>query len=151
MSKGDFNMSLKESLTAYRLYPQLLGDEALFQLGIVYAHPANPEKDYEKSKEAFRELLHKYPHSNLETEAEVWIMVLQEIQELNQAMETKNNEIIQMQNHLNKQRLQLNEMRRDYKRRLEVKEQKIKDLNQNLEQLKEVDLTIDEKKRQTKP
>ena len=151
MSKGDFKISLEESHTAYRLYPQLLGDEALFQLGMVYAHPANPEKDYQKSKEAFREILLQYPHSNLESEAEVWIMVLQEIQELNQIMETKVNEINQMQNHLKKQRLQFEEMNQDCNRRLEVKEQEIKDLNQNLDRLKEVDLKIEEKKRQTKP
>jgi TolA-binding protein len=145
MSKGDFKTSLKESRTAYRLYPQLLGDEALYQLGMVYAHPANPERDYQKSKEAFREILQKYPHSNIETEAEVWVMVLQEIQKLNQAVETKNTEIGQMQNHLKTQRLQFEEMNQDCKRRLEVKEQKIKDLNQNLDRLKEVDLKIEEK------
>ena len=106
MSKGDFKISLKESHAAYRLYPQSLGDQALFQIGMVYAHPANPEKDYQKSKEAFRRLLRKYPLSHLKPEAEAWIMVLREIQELKQAMKTNNNEISQIQNQLKKQRLQ---------------------------------------------
>ena len=151
MSKGDYTMSQKESHTAYSLYPQLLGDEALFQIGMVYAHPANPEKDYQKSKEAFGRLLREYPLSHLEPEAEVWIMVLREIQELEKAMETNNNEISQIQNLLKKQRLQLKEMRHDYNRRLEAKEQTIKDLEQNLDRLKEVDLKIEEKKRRAKP
>ena len=151
MSKGDYTMSQKESHTAYSLYPQLLGDEALFQIGMVYAHPANPEKDYQQSKEAFGRLLREYPLSHLEPEAEVWIMVLREIQELEKAMETNNNEISQIQNLLKKQRLQLKEIRHDYNRRLEAKEQTIKDLEQNLDRLKEVDLKIEEKKRRAKP
>ena len=42
-------------------------------------------------------------------------------------------------------------MRQDYNRRVEAKEREIKDLKQNLDQLKEVDLKIEEKKRSTKP
>ena len=151
MSKGDFKKSLKESHTAYKLYPQSLGDQALFQIGMVYAHPANPEKNYQKSKEAFRRLLRKYPLSHLKPEAETWIMILREIQELKQDMNTNNNEISQIQNQLKKQRLQLKKMRRDYNQRLEAKEREINDLKQNLDQLKEVDLKIEEKKQRAKP
>ncbi|KPJ76555.1 MAG: hypothetical protein AMJ54_11090 [Deltaproteobacteria bacterium SG8_13] len=158
LEKGDFQRSLKESNAAYRLYPQSLGDEALYLIGLVWAHPANSEQNYGKSKEAFSTLLRKYPLSPLKPQAEAWVLVIREIQDsrsLLQQVESENNQI---KNELKKQRAGSRHQQQLYNQRIAASEQQIKDLEQhieklkrNLDQLKQIDLKIEEKKRKAGP
>lgn len=48
---------------------------ALFNLGLIYAHYANPEKDYKKSIENFKQLIAEFPESPLSEEAKIWVTV----------------------------------------------------------------------------
>ena len=158
LEKGDFNRSLKESNAAYRLYPQSLGDEALYLQGLVYAHPTNPLQDYSQAKEAFSTLLRKYPLSPLKAQAETWVLVIREIQD-SQALKRKaekENELLK--NEIKKQRAGSRHQQRQYTQRIAARNQQIKDLEQridnlkrNLDQLKQIDLKIEEKKRKAGP
>jgi len=58
-----------------------LQDEALFNMGLVYAHFGNPKRDYEKSLSLFLKVLNDYPESHLVEEAKIWVAVLQESME----------------------------------------------------------------------
>jgi tetratricopeptide (TPR) repeat protein len=51
-------------------------DEALFNMGLVYAHFGNPKKDYKKSIDLFLKVLNDYPRSHLAVEAKIWVGVL---------------------------------------------------------------------------
>jgi tetratricopeptide (TPR) repeat protein len=53
-------------------------DEALFQLGLLYAHFKNPAKDYPKALNHFRKLIEDHPRSPWTERAQVWMALLQE-------------------------------------------------------------------------
>ena len=109
-SKGDFKLSLQESNRAYKLYPQSLGDQALFQIGLIYAHPANPQQNYQKAKEVFGELLRKYPQSSLKTPTELWILVIRDIQDTDNQLQAKKKETDRLRLELKRQNARSNQM-----------------------------------------
>jgi len=78
---GDFETALKRNQEVLSISPKSPpGDEALFNMGLVYAHPENPKKDYKKSVGLFKRLLKEFPRSTLIEEARVWIGVLEDIE-----------------------------------------------------------------------
>jgi outer membrane protein assembly factor BamD (BamD/ComL family) len=58
-------------------------DEALFNLGLIYAHFKNPRRDIEKSLEYFKRLIKHYPKSSFVEQAKTWVGILEENEELN--------------------------------------------------------------------
>jgi len=55
-------------------------DEALFNLGLLYVHYANPKKDYQKALGFFTRLVKEYPRSPLVEEAKIWTSVLESME-----------------------------------------------------------------------
>ena len=88
LQQGDYAGSLKESQKVLSLPgknpPK---DQALFQIGLIYAHVDNPQKDFGKALEYFRRVIKDYPKSPLAEEARVWAGVLQENEKLSQVIE----------------------------------------------------------------
>ena len=124
LARGDFEGSLKEHQKALSLSGKNPpGDETLFQIGLIYAHPENPKKDYEKSLDQFKRLIKDYPQSPRADEARIWTGILQENQKLKQA----NDRLSQANEKLN---------------------QTIENLNQLIQKSKQVDIQIEEKKRE---
>lgn len=66
------------------------GDESVFYIGVIYAHPANPAKDYGMSLQYCRKLLKDYPKSPLVEQAKAIINLLQEYDKLNKTVERLN-------------------------------------------------------------
>lgn len=158
MGQGDFKLSLQESQTAYKLYPQSLGDLALFQIGLIYVHPANPQQNYQQAKEAFAELLRKYPQSSLKPHTELWILVIRDFQDIDNQLRAEKKETDRLRLERQQQNAHSNQMLKQHNQKNAANEQQIKDLQQriddlqrNIDQLKEVDLRIEEKKRKTGP
>ena len=88
LARGDYEGSLRENqktLSVSAHNPP--GDEALFNMGLIYAHSGNPKKDYGKSLEFFKKLLKDYPQSPLVEQAKIWIGVLQENEKLTHMLE----------------------------------------------------------------
>ena len=63
MGRGEYEASIQETLGVLKEYPVVHGDRALFQLGLLYAHPGNPNMDYGKSIAYFDRLLREFPLS----------------------------------------------------------------------------------------
>jgi outer membrane protein assembly factor BamD (BamD/ComL family) len=57
-------------------------DVALFNMGMISAHSANPKKNYPRALSSFRTLLVEYPRSPMIEPAKTWIQVLEEYQKL---------------------------------------------------------------------
>ena len=124
LNQGDYEDALKECQQVLSLSsPASPKDEALFDMGLIYAYPENPKKDYGKSLDAFKKLIKDYPRSPLVDQARIWIGVLVENEKLNQTNE-----------RLNQANEKLN--------------QTIGKLNQVIEKSKQVDIEIEEKKRE---
>jgi len=95
LEQRDFDGSIRENQKVLSLAGQNPpADEALFNLGLIYAHSGNPRKDYGKSVGFFRKLMKDYPQSPLAVQARIWTGVLLEnekmsltIQKLNQVIE----------------------------------------------------------------
>ena len=163
MSKGDFKGSLEECQKAYDLYPRSLGDQAMFQMGLIHAHPDNPERNYQNAQIAFETIIDKYPYSRFRGEAELWLKILAHERVINQRMIGQKKELrlmqIQMQDlekKLLKQQKSINRLKNRQKKiiynkdlQIKEKEKKISDLQRNIDQLKEIDLKIEEKKRKS--
>jgi tetratricopeptide (TPR) repeat protein len=110
LSQGKYEEAIKvihKVLAASPRHP--LEDDALFQLGLIFASYGNPKRDYGKSLGYFRRLIKDYPQSLWAEPAKTWIGVVQENDKLNQNVEK---------------------------------------LNQMIEKSKQVDIEIEEKKRE---
>jgi tetratricopeptide (TPR) repeat protein len=88
LAAGDFEGFISENQRVLSpAHPRSPKDEALFNLGLVYAHEGNPKKDYLKSLDYFKRLIHDYPKSPLVEQAKIWVGLLQEYDSLNQVIE----------------------------------------------------------------
>ena len=87
MEKGDFekakelNLKILERGNDNGTEPH---DAALFNLGLIYSHYANPEKDYKKSNHYFKRLAEEHPNSPLSEEAKIWSNVFSVMEEITQ-------------------------------------------------------------------
>jgi len=110
LEKQDYDGSLKEYQEILSLAGQNPpGDEALFNMGLIYAHSGNPKKEYGRSIGFFKKLTKDYPYSPLAVQAKIWTGILQENEKLSQTIQR---------------------------------------LNQVIEESKQVDIEIEEKKRE---
>jgi tetratricopeptide (TPR) repeat protein len=67
--------------------PRSPKDEALFNLGLIYAHSGNPQRDLEKSLDFFKSLIKNYPRSPLVEQAKMWVGIFEENEELNRLIQ----------------------------------------------------------------
>ena len=109
-SQGNYQASLSKYEQAIEKYPAA-GDRVLFEMGIIYAYPANEQKDYQKSLECFQKLLKDYPESgyrhnsaemishinNVTIKDKRIITQQKKIEALEQEIKSKDNEIITQQ------------------------------------------------------
>jgi tetratricopeptide (TPR) repeat protein len=85
---GDFEGFISENQKVLSLaHPRSPKDEALFNLGLVYAHEGNPKKDFSKSLDFFKRLIREHPRSPLVEQAKIWVGLLQEYESLNQVIQ----------------------------------------------------------------
>lgn len=80
LSGGDYAGALKEYEAAAEILPgDAPGDRALFYMGMIWAHPDNPGRDYKSSLDCLRRLVRDFPESDLMEEAVVWTGVINEL------------------------------------------------------------------------
>ncbi len=85
IAQHDFEGALREGQETLALSPKgPPGDEALFDMGLIYAHYANPKKDYRKSISLFSRVVKEFPRSSRVEEAKIWIGVLEAIEKAKQ-------------------------------------------------------------------
>lgn len=70
----------------------LIKDIALFNKGLVFAHPGYAGKDYKKASDCFKKITEVYPKSYLFEQAEMWVRMLDAIQ-IDMALEQKKKEL----------------------------------------------------------
>jgi tetratricopeptide (TPR) repeat protein len=95
LAQGDYERSLLENQYVLSLPEgRSCRDEALFNMGLIYAHFGNPERDFSKSMSYFEKLVQDYPESPFAEQAKIWVATLQEIDELHGVIE-KSNQVIE--------------------------------------------------------
>ena len=151
MERRNFEASLRESQTALELFSRSLGDQALFQIGLIHAHPENPNQNIKNSTLAFQKLINNYPNSDLRGQAELWIMQLRRIQDLEATLNVKKKEVGKLHNRLNRVKKDNKKLQKEYQQQIKLQNKEIQELKRNIKGLKEIDLKIEEKKRKTIP
>jgi DNA repair exonuclease SbcCD ATPase subunit len=164
IAHGDFPLALKKNEETLTHYPGILEDQALYQRGLIHAHPRNPEQNFTAAIDIFWELKEKFPGGRLEIEAEAWMITLENIHQKDQALSALRKDIQKrektiaqlntktgtrqgMIKQLNNQIPQLESQISQLENQVLQLESQISQLESQLEKLKKVDLGIEEKKR----
>ena len=78
LAKGDFAGALRENQEVLARFPQNPpGDAALFNMGLVHVHYANPKKDIVQARIFFARLAKEFPESPHTEEARIWVSILE--------------------------------------------------------------------------
>ncbi|MBI2360339.1 MAG: tetratricopeptide repeat protein [Deltaproteobacteria bacterium] len=110
LARDDYEGSLREQQKALSLsMGRPPADEALFHMGLIYAHSGNPKKDYRKAVGLFQSLTRDYPGSPLLEQAKIWIGVLEASERLAQT----NEKLSEMLERLKKVDVEIEQKRRE--------------------------------------
>ncbi len=133
LANGHYTGALEINRSVLAQFPAQLADQSLYQIGLIYAHPDNPERDYQKSIESFQYIVDRYPASHLRQDAAQWVAVVGQL------------------NAQEKQVQALKQRSAPLEKKVGAQKRKIHQLQDQLEKLKRVDIKIEEKKRKVIP
>ena len=144
LEEGNYEESVRESQKALFLSAnESPGDEALLNIALVYANPANPRKDYAQSVMSLTMLTKDYPNSPLAAQARVWAEVLQE----NAKLKRSSQEVLQENAKLKRSSQEAHHEVVKLKRSSQEVLQENAKLKRVIEESKKVDLEITEMRR----
>ena len=114
-------------------FPQKYGEHALYMMGMIYAHPEYTYVNYDISIYFFNKIVKEYPKSVFNNKAKIWIWLLSQNTEYAEKLDQKNKKIDFLEH------------------KLQAEKKQIINLQNQIKRLKEIDLGIEEKKRETLP
>jgi murein L,D-transpeptidase YafK len=77
-NQGNYSASLSKYEQIFEKYPTK-GDKILFEMGIIYSHPMNEQKNYQKALECFQKLIKDYPASEYRQNSEMMIFSINNV------------------------------------------------------------------------
>jgi L,D-peptidoglycan transpeptidase YkuD (ErfK/YbiS/YcfS/YnhG family) len=109
-NQGKYEASLSKYEQIIEKHPAI-ADRVLFEMGIIYAHPKNEQKDYQRSLKCFQKIVRDYPDSEFRQDSQMMILQIQnviiknkliaaqqkQIETSRQAAKASENEIITLQ------------------------------------------------------
>ena len=109
-NQGKYEASLSKYEQIIEKHPAV-ADRVLFEIGIIYSHPGNEQKDYKKSLECFEKVVRDYPDSEFRRDSQMMIFQInnviikdniiatqqRQVETSRQATKSKENEIITLQ------------------------------------------------------
>jgi tetratricopeptide (TPR) repeat protein len=125
LAEGNYSAALAQYRQIPLLYPQA-SDEALLAIGCILANPKYPERNYEKSLDALRQLITEFPQSKYRASAETLISLIDELTNRDKGASA-------------------------LKRQVESYEKQVEGLQKQIEQIKEIDRSLEEKRRAMPP
>ncbi len=146
--KGRYTEALIEYEKVLRLFPKVSpGDNALFNIGLIWLHPDNPQRDYEKSLISFQRVIHDFSQTRLKEKAKVLSYVVAKLIRSENNIKKFKESADFLQNKLQKENeKQAKTLKKQIEELKELKK-KIGKLKEQLRELKEIDIVIEEKKR----
>ena len=161
MDRGDYETALQQNRELFVLHPGTLGDEALFGIAMLYAHPLNPRADIDRALEHLLRLQTIFPESRRAAEARIWMPLLQDLAERRDKAARLEGQVLELQGLMREKEAGSDALRTEIRKRdTEIAEMKrqIRSLQENLrglqdqlEWLKGVDLGIEKKRREMVP
>ena len=77
-NQGKYEASLSKYKQIIEKYPAA-ADRVLFEMGIIYAHPRNERKDYQKSLKCFQKIVKDYPDSEYGRDSQMMILQIHNV------------------------------------------------------------------------
>jgi tetratricopeptide (TPR) repeat protein len=120
-SQGNYKASLSKYEQIIEKY-SAAGDRVLFEMGIIYAHPQNEQKDYQKALECFQKLIKDYPESVYRQDSEMMIFQIHNVIIKDKTIATQQSQIETFQQDLNSKGNEIITLQR----KIEALEQEVK-------------------------
>lgn len=152
LAQNDFDGSLKafyEVWAAAQNKPPAV--IAMYSMGLIYAHPQNPKRDLQKAVYCFDQTIQNSPTSPLAEQARVWIAVLHDSENAHEELEKSRQELDRSKQEAERSRLAIEKSKQDIERtrvELEKSRQEIERTKQMIEKSKQIDIEIDQKRRE---
>jgi L,D-peptidoglycan transpeptidase YkuD (ErfK/YbiS/YcfS/YnhG family) len=150
-NQGNYEASLSKYEQLIEKHSAAVTDRVLFEMGIIYAHPRNERKDYQKSLECFQKIVKDYPDSQYRRDSQVMIFQIHnvinkdkiiavqqtQIETSWQGVKSRENEIITLQEQIEA-----------LEKQIEIREEQIETLEQKIiaRRTEPVDKVLVEKK-----
>ena len=77
-NQGEYEASLSKYKQLIEKHPTV-ADRVLFEMGIIYSHPRNEKKDYQKSLECFQKIVKDYPDSEYRRDSQMMIFQIHNV------------------------------------------------------------------------
>lgn len=126
------------------------GDAAVYNIGLIYAHPSNPKRDHRKAIEAFSKVIGDYAQSTWAEQARMWVGLLQQVENSKQEAERTREAMEQSKQDVEKSREDAEKFRlaaEKSKQEVDRTRQEMEKSRQALERANQIDLEIEQKKR----
>ncbi|MGD2097596.1 MAG: L,D-transpeptidase family protein [Desulfobacterales bacterium] len=112
-NQGKYEASLNKYEQIIEKHPAV-ADRVLFEMGVIYAHPENEQKDYQKSLDCFQKIVTDYPDSKYRRDSQLMIFQIHnaiskykiiaaqqtQIEASRRELNSKDNEIISLQGNI---------------------------------------------------
>ncbi len=116
-------------------------------MGLIWLHPDNPQRDYEKSLISFQRIIHDFPQTRLREKAKVLSYAVAELIRSENDIKKLKESADFLQNRLRKENEERANTLKKQLKELEKLKGQIEKLKEQLKELKEIDIVIEEKKR----
>jgi hypothetical protein len=158
MVDRQYEASMAKSVNVLNNFPNSLADQALFQIGLLYAHPENPNQNYQLSLGAFNKILNEFSESRLRPQAQLWVLFIEDAIDKKRELGILNKEKVSLTNAVDKQQLEIAVLQKKIATRenvdlidslektIDEQKKEIAQLLEQIEKLKRVDLNIEEEK-----
>jgi len=161
-AQSDYEGAMKEDVSALDLLSGgTSGNKALFHMGLIWAHPDNPERDYSKALGYFQQVSNDFPINSLTREARVFEGAMKEVLLLQDRIKADEEKVTALNKQLNEGEEKVNVLTKQLNTakeaqvRIEEKnkglEESVRALKKQLNAMKEIDLGTEEKRREDTP
>ena len=122
---GDFEAAQQECDTILTQYPGWFDDQVFYLMGMVLVHPNNPLQDLHKAGVCFRGIVEHYPDSGLVAASQTWLALIAQLEARQRTVEDLESASAVLKKQLK-----------------DEKDKRIR-LEERLQQMKAIDLTVE--------
>ena len=126
-------------------------DAAVYNIGLIYAHPSNPKRDNRKAMDSFKEVISEYAQSPWVEQSKIWLDLLQQLEVAKQEAETTRQAMEQSKEAIERSREDAEKFRlaaEKSKQEVDRTRQEMEKSRQALEKANQIDIEIEQKKRE---
>jgi hypothetical protein len=158
MINRQYAASMTNNLAVLNNYPPALADKALFQIGLLYAQPENPQQDYEKSLGSFNKIINEFPSSRLRHQSQLWVRFISDVIDKKKEIGALNSANVSLGKAIKQQKIEIALLQKkidanknpdlimSLEKTIDEQNKEINQLLEQIEKMKRVDLGIEEKK-----